>query len=330
MIVRLHRGLGNKLFQFAAGRTLADRLDAPLHTVAGTGNHLVERLLGAAWQPATDRELWRCGMARPVPERPSVIDPVVRTAARVRRLLGRADRAVRDRPPRRFEVPEPHRYDPTFERLTAPCYLLGYFQHRAYWEDVVDEVTALVRPALGLGPPPSTPAANPIVGVHVRRDDFITMGWALGPAYYHRALDRLSDLPRPTLRLIGDDPVFLADLARRLVDAGHEVEAFDDEPGDPGESPLVTDLVRLAECDHLVLSNSTFAWWGAALGDPPAGSGTGRRVLAPSTWTSGEGTEVMLRPGWELVPAGTDPAARGSRVYERAPTFAEWWSVSPS
>jgi len=334
VIVRLHRGLGNKLFQFAAGHTLATRLGAPLHAVAGTGNELVQVVLGDAWQPATDRELWRCGIARPVPDPPSLLDPVVRSAARVRRVMSRADCAVRHRPPRRFEPLTPHTYDPVFEQLRAPCYLIGYFQHRAYWEDAIDDVTAVARPALGLASPSDGRARSsraPIVGVHVRRADFIDAGWALGPAYYRRALDRLGDLARPTLRLVGDDPAFLADLARRLQAAGHDVEPPLDTgsatAAAPARDPMISDLVRLAECDHLVLSNSTFAWWGAALGDPPAGTATERRVLLPATWTSGHATDVVLRPGWETVPAGTDPTARGFDVYEPARSFDEWWSL---
>jgi hypothetical protein len=324
VVVRLHRGLGNKLFQFAAGHALARRLDAPLHCLAGNHNELIEALLGDRLVPATGAELWRCGIVRPTSGTPSAVATLALAAGRGRRGTSAVVGRVTGRPPRCFVVPSAHHYDSDFGRLDAPCYLFGYFQHQAYWRDVADELATAI--ATSLGPVAPNPADVPVVGLHVRRTDFVGAGSALEARYYREALARLTtEIDRPVLRLVGDDRSFLRDLGRELQAEGHRVE---DDPDGRGEGAddhrrvdvQREDLARLAGCDHLILSNSTFAWWAAAVGDVRPGGGD-RRVLVPERWARSCDSAVLLRPGWETVPSDLAPAGSGG-----APGFADWWA----
>ncbi|KRE97324.1 hypothetical protein ASG76_00920 [Nocardioides sp. Soil774] len=64
----------------------------------------------------------------------------------------------------------------------------------------------------------------------------------------------------------------------------------------------LSDLRELAQARRLILSNSTFAYWGGYIGDVIAGE---RQVLAPAFWGRSEpGSTRHLRPEWTAVDAG--------------------------
>jgi hypothetical protein len=314
VIIRTHRGIGNQLFQFAAGFALARRLDAPIrYDIGQTAESRLRPCLGERWSAASTRELWRCGMVR----RP----PLLAQASRVRRPVSRVVRGALALPPRRFEPATPDRYDPGFERLTAPCYLIGYFQHQGYWADMIDPLTAMIGDGLGIAP---TTATSGVVGLHVRRGDYLDEGWTLSPAYYRNALQAITDqIDRPVLRVFGDDDAFVHDFEAELERDGHVVDR--DRGSARHADPSLDDLIRLAECDHLVISNSSYAWWGAALGDR-LHRGRSRLVILPTEWLDGRDSAVLCRPDWQQVACSDDEQPASNRPPDRdSVAFSDWW-----
>jgi len=319
VIVRTHRGVGNQLFQFAAATELAQRLDAPIRCdTVETTDRLLRACLGDGWMAPSTGELWRCGMLRH--------PPVLALASRGRRLLSRVGRQALGRPPRRFQPARHDHYDPEFERLVAPCYLMGYFQHQAYWSHAVGPLSATVVGQLGVD---AGSAGRPIVGVHVRRGDYLRQGWALDPNYYRRALELVTgEVEGAVLRVVGDDDAFVDAFRSQLAADGYATE---DDPGPPRHADAaLSDLMRLAECDHLVLSNSSYAWWGAALGDH-VHRGRTRLVTVPTRWIESESSEVLCRPDWRPVAGTADP--HGGDEAEPPPysdlvEFADWWAAT--
>jgi hypothetical protein len=128
------------------------------------------------------------------------------------------------------------------------------------------------------------------VCVHVRRGDYAEWkgGAALLPAEWIR---RCVELAEP-----GDRPVVV--ISDSIDGARAELG---DMPGARFESnePIV-DLQLMMNAATCVVSNSTFAWWGAWLGDAP-----GRRVLAPRHWVGFRDGEEWPRrvvpDAWEQV-----------------------------
>ena len=66
-----------------------------------------------------------------------------------------------------------------------------------------------------------------------------------------------------------------------------------------GSDPI-TQLSAMARCDHAIIANSSFAWWGAWLGDQLA-SGPHRTVVAPEEY----GVPDRFPSRWLTVPSGT-------------------------
>ena len=96
--------------------------------------------------------------------------------------------------------------------------------------------------------------------------------------YYDRAMQNLADtVGEPTFVLFGDDPAFVDLFAERAEHRGYSVVSALPLGHDP-----ITQLRLQSECEHAILANSSFAWWGAWLGDRR--HGRGRKVIAPAGW----------------------------------------------
>jgi hypothetical protein len=200
-----------------------------------------------------------------------------------------------------YFIEEFGRFDPRFNELTAPCFLNGYYQSWRYFEGR----EATIRRAFDLDRISSRNtapleakirAARHPVAVHIRRGDYAqpqTMAFhgLLGAEYYESARQQIeASIEDPTYFLFSDDPAAaVAELGNwpNLIPAGgfstHE------------------DLKLMALCEHFIIANSTFSWWGAWLGQAP-----GKRVVAPENWFApahGHTTVIADRypPDWIRV-----------------------------
>jgi hypothetical protein len=127
------------------------------------------------------------------------------------------------------------------------------------------------------------------VGMSVRRGDYQKYPGKFvqlfDTDYYDRALAELEDLD-PIVIVTSDQP----DWCRERY-AGDRF-AFADSISDPAQMAMLT------QCDHLIVANSSFSWWGAWLNDGP-----GRRI-GPAKWMMIEERESQRDPlpdGWEAL-----------------------------
>jgi len=182
-------------------------------------------------------------------------------------------------------------FEPWHLRVRGPAFWSGYWQSPRYFEGY----EAAVRQALQFRVPlsPGLQSAQALartpgsVSVHIRRGDYLTMpGFgALDPRYFLAALERLS--PTGPVLVFSDDAPWCREnlnwpLAFTVVDGGRPEE----------------DLLLMSLCQHHILSNSTFSWWGAWLGQPG-------RVMVPPLWfpslnATPELSEIYL-PSWEVL-----------------------------
>lgn len=121
--------------------------------------------------------------------------------------------------------------------------------------------------------------------VHIRRGDYVSRPQNLRvfgvctTSYYKNAL-ALLPLDLPTY-ICTDDPDWCESLP--LDALGHRPTVFS-----PNTSPLA-DLALMANATQLVLSNSTFSWWAAFLGNPST-------VVAPTPWLDSPPSDFALIP----------------------------------
>jgi hypothetical protein len=265
--VRLEGGLGNQMFQYAAGWTVASRLGCRL--VLDTSGLRARGL----------RTIRPFGLHRWCIE------------AEVDTLSPRALRAC-------AVVQQPaFTYAPgLLDSVAVGSRLQGYWQSERFF---AHERSSLLRHfTLRQAPDADVQAvAQGIVdsaesaSVHIRRGDYVSDAQT---ASFHGSCtldyyrDCMAELRRdhPGLRLFvfSDDPAWVR--AHFPVDPA--VVLVQPQP----ESPEV-DLWLMSLCRHHVLANSSFSWWGAWLAQRPG------RTLAPARWfTAAAGLDER-----DLVPA---------------------------
>lgn len=263
--VRLLGGLGNQMFQYAAGRALAERHGAKLRldpSYIGFEAHRSFALDTLRIDAAVSRR-------RRVPM--WVFDHERLDHAIVRLRFGAR------------VIPElTHAYDETFEHAPANAYLLGYRQAERYFMPIAGLLREHFRPRemslAALAAAERIAAAPGSVAVHVRRGDYVEnlstnhLFGVLGPSYYERAASIIEGRTGESERtyFVFSDDVEWCRANLRL-------------PAEPqfvsGETAAHEDLELMRMCRHNIIANSSFSWWGAWLGETAESI-----VVAPETW----------------------------------------------
>lgn len=280
---KLIGGLGNQMFQYAAGRALALRL--------GVGLKLDVRAF-------SDYKLHGYGLnhfAIQAREADASELPVIRRetfAGRVLRRLG-----VKPSPSAFCE--KAFTFDADVLTLRDRTYLDGYWQSERYFADFANEIRADLTVAT-----PST-ADNAMwlerireresVSLHVRRGDYVSNSQANAVHgtcdldYYQRAVQYLVEKLRcdPVFYVFSDDPDWVAEnlcLPHEMIYIRHNDAARNYE-----------DLRLMASCAHHIIANSTFSWWGAWLNASPD-----KVVVAPKNWFRNDAHDArdLLPQSW--------------------------------
>ena len=293
IIVRIMCGLGNQMFEYAAGRALALRLGAELK-------------LDAAWFD-NKREITPRKYALDI--FPLQVSQATRRESEALRFIPRSfiDKIL-FRPARNAPsyLREPHfQYWPAVENIRASAYLDGHWQSERYFADHADVIRRdFTFPSLPEDSETSALAENirrtpNATAVHVRRGDYAVLPSELKfhglcpPEYYRDALDAVSARAGNDIRLFifSDEP----DWVRRQFDCSGKKATVVDCPGH-GAEPW-RDMFLMSLCRHHVIANSSFSWWGAWLAD------TDGVVCAPSAWFADAAmdTRDLCPPSWRRI-----------------------------
>lgn len=319
MITALIRGgLGNQMFQYAMGRALALRRGVPLRLdtrgCRWYGRRLglqrfrlalVEASLARIPDAVYHRHLCRLDYYERL--RPYLwLHPCVW----FHWLSSRTLRAVNVYGP----GPLLHRehtfsFDPLMLDAPDGSFVAGFWQCERYFADAANTI----RRDFVLRDPPSPEnhrwldrirAADCAVSVHVRQGADYRASDVLGvcsPAYYREAARLVEQRTgrKPVFFVFSDEPARV----REQLRLDREVHVIDHNDT---EGQAHDDMRLMAACDHHVIANSTFSWWGAWLNPSPD-----KVVVAPEPWMRDPeiDTRDILPPGWLTVPSRVRDAA---------------------
>jgi hypothetical protein len=115
-----------------------------------------------------------------------------------------------------------------------------------------------------------------LVFIHIRRGDYLTWPSREYPAvldkqWYTKAMDQIREkVKNPIFLFLTDDPYYVKD-------------CFGDQPDILiSENDQLVDLALMSQCQHGILSASSFAWWGAWFSK--AHSDVEGTYMAPKYW----------------------------------------------
>jgi hypothetical protein len=280
--LQLTGGLGNQLFQYAAAMALAKRRQVPLQLDLSRMPFAEGRILklDAFQTEAAVLELKK-------PDGDGFGPGLV---GKVRRRLD-----PRKAWYKRRVVEQPHfHYAPDFFKAGPNAILYGYWQSPQYFAGLEPLIRDhyRFRAEFDRPTPLDEKVGSGVVALHVRRGDYVSNPIyskkyrVMELDYYVRAVEKLSARTNyDRLVVFSDD---LPWCQENLVDLG--VECLD------GGSDL-GDFRLMRKCSHHIISNSTFAWWAAYLGEDPK-----QVVIAPNLWfLDDRNTSDLFPNSWLLI-----------------------------
>lgn len=275
VITSLIGGLGNQMFQYAAGRALADRHNAKLLLdISGFENYQLRRYeledLNIRAEIATQDEL--------AAFKPSHHIRNGRPGRILRRLVTIFNpfKTVRT-----YQEPS-FAYAPKLNELTPPVHLTGYWQSERYFLKQAE----IIRHDFSLKSPLNAECQKiihqihqtPSVSLHVRRGDYVsdtTTAQFHGTCsldYYREAVKYIAErVSHPHFFIFSDD----LDWVSKNLHLNYHTTLVDVNGPDRG----VADMAMMKECQHHIIANSSFSWWGAWLN--PSSE---KIVIAPQHW----------------------------------------------
>jgi hypothetical protein len=291
IIVRIKGGLGNQMFQYAAGRALALKTGLPLVL---DKRHFTLRSGGQGHDHAYGLDRFRLA---DTPMDPALLPPLPKEqplASLWARVTGRGM-------PLRREASVA--FDPAIAGISGPGWIEGYFQTERYFADHAAAIKAELVPkgamdagnARWLAEIEAEPRA---VSLHIRRGDYVTNAKAAArhgsctPEYYARALDHVAGRmgAEPVVYAFSDDPAWVKENLRLPA----EIRV----PDHNDASKNVEDMQLMRACRHHITANSSFSWWAAWLNPRPD-----KIVAAPARWFA---DPAMTNPdiwaaGWDRI-----------------------------
>jgi hypothetical protein len=285
VIARIEGGLGNQLFQYAAARSLADRLGCDLA--------LDLRGLDENGDRPFQLDLYRIRASVASSQQLQVLPDWRSTRwGRIRLNLSQFVPVFFSFPvfwPRSFA------FDRRFDQISQPVYMVGYWQSEKYFAWNRGRLLQDIQLAAVLSA--GTPLLDEIrstrsVALHIRRGDYVSHAAAAqfhglcDMAYYHAAINALkARFPDIHVFVFSDEPAW----ARANLRLDVPTDYVDANPTDKGH----IDLELMRQCQHHVIANSSFSWWGAWLCDSHE-----QGVYAPGRWFADPGTDAS-----DVIPA---------------------------
>jgi hypothetical protein len=148
------------------------------------------------------------------------------------------------------------------------------------------------------------PKGSTPVGVQVRRTDYVGHGRldVVTTHYFRNAMDWMRDnVDNPHFFIVSDDPTW----CRHTFGKVRDVTVM------PPQNSL-EGLRTLIACEAHIISNSTFGWWGAWLGEQGP-------VVVPERWHNNPGSYGK----WEIIPPRWQRVSVGGSSYHVTPRALE-------
>lgn len=288
--IRPMGGLGNQLFIYGAGRSVANRLDVPL---------LIDTSHYSRIHPGDTPRVF---------ELEWLVKPTAIMAPRPAWVSARLTTAFHRRLPSFLKkhsfYESSFAYDPRIESVVPGTRLFGYFQSWRY----LAGVESVLREEIISYSPRSCwfedqcsvlSSLGPWLGVHVRRGDYLnpknqSVHGVVGEAYYEDSFRLASPNRSLPLVLFSDDPTRALEVVRPLYPVSYVVMP------PPGTHP-VESLLLMALAHATVISNSSFGWWGAWLKGTDGGT-----IVAPRPWFTNDSlpSEDLCPPSWIQIDRG--------------------------
>ena len=284
IVIKLMGGLGNQMFQYAAGLSAAERLGTELKMDLSWFDSLEE--------VDTPRfyELDNFNLKQ---EFINKNDFVLKNDGFKNIIIN-----IRKKQLNLYKEPQ-FNYSDKFLKIKNNTYIEGYFQTEKYFnsirDDVIDSFTLKNKASVKSAKIIDQIKNSDSVSLHVRRGDYVSNKNAnkfhglMGEAYYKKAIALINKkIKNPKYFIFSDEIEWVKnsfDLPKNSVYITHNKSGIED-------------MRIMIECKHNIIANSSFSWWGARLGLQKD-----KVVIAPKQWflDSNTNTSDVIPERWSQI-----------------------------
>ncbi|PIT89084.1 MAG: alpha-1,2-fucosyltransferase [Candidatus Levybacteria bacterium CG10_big_fil_rev_8_21_14_0_10_36_7] len=287
IITKLQGGLGNQMFQYAIGRHLALKNNANLKLDISYYESEKMRKYGLDVFNITENFA--------TPEEISWFNKFKRRGGKIWVLYNKifANNKI-------YVQPKHFHFDPEVLTLKHPLYLNGDWVTEKYFKDIEDTIRkefTVKNELTGKDKEIAKIITNTnSIGIHIRRADYITdtattdYHGVCSMEYYDKAVKFIAQkIDNPHFFIFSDDHEWM----EQNMNLDFPVTYVSHNTIDKGYA----DLRLLSMCQHQIIANSTFSWWGAWLNTNP-----NKIVLAPKKWfnkvKSNVNTKDVIPESW--------------------------------
>jgi hypothetical protein len=291
IITNVIGGLGNQMFQYAAGLALSIERNTSLvmatdmfDTYSLHQGFELERVFGIETPKATTEMLknsigWRAS--------PTVRHLLAKVAS-LKPLRGR-----------HFLAEAPNMLASSFFSTPAETYLHGYWQSDRFFGRHADRIRQAFTFSKNIDSQTADMlaqiAAGPSASIHIRRGDYLSEKNAslysqCDAEYFLTGMRILAEnFSSLKFYVFSDDPVWAADF---LADKKYSFKIVSHNKG----VTSYNDMRLMGACDNHIISNSTFSWWGAWLNPK-----INKFIIAPKNWMTGLPSSQIVPLGWMVL-----------------------------
>lgn len=289
IVVKLIGGLGNQLFQYAAGLSLANAKNTELGLDI-SGFEKYKLFSYALSNFKISAQIINPSGAAPSKKKWSFVLDFVKMILK------------KDTYQSNYVTESSFAFNENFFSLPDDVYLDGYWQSEKYFLSIKDDIRREFVPKSWH----STHSKKYIeqistsnsVSVHVRRGDYVSNPTAnkihgsLSLSYYMRASQYIMEKQEDPIFYIFSDDLEWCKKNLILEANVHYVSTFGEPDG------FIDEFRLMSMCKHHIIANSTFSWWSAWLGEFQD-----KIVIAPKSWfrSGGRDTSDILPPSWIVM-----------------------------
>ncbi len=291
--VEIHSGLGNQMFQYAAGISLARFLKSPCKLEISWFEN------SSSAQTPNSFQLDKFPKIKLDFANKSEVDALIRPSSKgiVNRIKHKLNRSLPIHKQWAFVEPHFHYYK-YFFFSKSPVFLSGYWQSEKYFFHIADEIRAtfsieiqelnnnysILKEILNV----------PAVSLHIRRGDMVKnpevaeKHGSCNLTYYKKAMSLIEkEVQNPVYFVFSDD----IDWCKENLESNYRIVYV---TGNEGLEAYM-DIQLMRQCSHHIIANSSFSWWGAWLNSSP-----NKIVIAPSKWFNHDdlNTDDLIPSSW--------------------------------
>jgi len=197
---------------------------------------------------------------------------------------------------------EKHGFDSKYLNIGDNKYVIGYFQSEKYFLNIRDILLKQFKPNFQISSYAETIQEKILneensCSIHVRRGDYLNnknqkIYKTLNSKYYLNAVSWIEKKHKKIKYFIFSDDI---DWVKSNLDFKNAFYIEDSNNRKPHE-----DILLMSKCNHNIIANSTFSWWGAWLN-----SNDDKIVLSPKDWFNDVNLELLSTSfncdNWNLI-----------------------------